>query len=149
VQIENEEQYNLLTGANSNTTVKGLSGMNFFPPVRGMVSASFNSRNKHFGTDIVAGNPKAIVASTLDGVVIFTGWTMETGFVIQVQHANSILSIYKHNAVLLKEPGDNVRAGEPISMIGDSGELYTSGPHLHFELWHNGEPVDPEKFILF
>jgi murein DD-endopeptidase MepM/ murein hydrolase activator NlpD len=149
VQIENEEQYNLLTGANTNTTVKGLSGMNFFPPVRGMVSASFNSRNKHFGTDIVAGNPKAIVASTLDGVVIFTGWTMETGFVIQVQHANSILSIYKHNAVLLKEPGDIVRAGEPISMIGDSGELYTSGPHLHFELWHNGEPVDPEKFILF
>ena len=113
-----------------------------------MVSAQFNQRNKHYGIDIVAG-PKALVASTLDGVVVFTGWTMETGFVIQVQHPNNLISIYKHNARLLKEAGDNVRAGEPISMIGDSGEIYTSGPHLHFELWYNGEPVDPESYILF
>lgn len=147
-QVERDEQYNLSLGTGSNETWKGLAGVHFFPPVRGMVSAQFNQRNKHYGIDIVAG-PKALVASTLDGIVIFTGWTMETGFVIQVQHPNNLISIYKHNALLLKEAGDNVRAGEPISMIGDSGEIYTSGPHLHFELWYNGEPVNPESYILF
>jgi murein DD-endopeptidase MepM/ murein hydrolase activator NlpD len=148
VQVEHDEQYNLSLGTGSQSLWKGLAGVHFFPPVRGMVSAQFNHRNKHYGIDIVAG-PKALVASTLDGVVVFTGWTMETGFVIQVQHPNNLISIYKHNARLLKEAGDNVRAGEPISMIGDSGEIYTSGPHLHFELWYNGEPVDPESYILF
>jgi murein DD-endopeptidase MepM/ murein hydrolase activator NlpD len=148
VQVEHDEQYNLSLGTGSQALWKGLAGVHFFPPVRGMVSAQFNQRNKHYGIDIVAA-PKALVASTLDGVVVFTGWTMETGFVIQVQHPNNLISIYKHNARLLKEAGDNVRAGEPISMIGDSGELYTSGPHLHFELWYNGEPVDPESYILF
>lgn len=148
VQVERDEQYNLSLGTSSQAIWKGLAGVHFFPPVRGMVSAQFNQRNKHYGIDIVAG-PKALVASTLDGVVIFTGWTMETGFVIQVQHPNNLISIYKHNALLLKEAGDNVRAGEPISMIGDSGEIYTSGPHLHFELWYNGEPVNPENYILF
>jgi murein DD-endopeptidase MepM/ murein hydrolase activator NlpD len=74
---------------------------------------------------------------------------METGFVIEVQHANNIVSVYKHNASLLKETGDLVRAGDVISVVGDSGELYTSGPHLHFEIWFKGSPLDPEKHILF
>jgi len=103
---------------------------------------------KHFGTDIVT-KPKATVAAALDGTVIFTGWTMETGFVIEIQHPNNIVSVYKHNANLLKETGDMVHAGEPISIVGDSGELYTSGPHLHFEIWYKGSPLDPEEHILF
>ena len=74
---------------------------------------------------------------------------METGFVIEVQHPNNLVSVYKHNAGLLKETGDLVRAGEAISVVGDSGELYTSGPHLHFEIWYKGSPLDPEKHILF
>jgi murein DD-endopeptidase MepM/ murein hydrolase activator NlpD len=90
-----------------------------------------------------------LVSAVLDGTIIFTGWTMETGFVIEIQHQNNIVSVYKHNASLLKETGDLVRAGDAISVVGDSGELYTSGPHLHFELWYKGSPLDPEKHILF
>ena len=87
--------------------------------------------------------------AALDGTVIFTGWTMETGYVIQLQHNNNLVTVYKHNSALLKEPGELVRAGEPISVVGDSGELYTSGPHLHFEIWYKGSPLDPEKHIIF
>jgi murein DD-endopeptidase MepM/ murein hydrolase activator NlpD len=148
-QVESEEKYNLVVEPNGRTQVRGLTGVHFFPPVRGFVSGKFSRNSRHFGTDIVPGSPKAIVAAALDGVVIFTGWTMETGFVIQVQHDNNLISIYKHNAQLLKEAGDDVRAGEAISIVGDSGEIHTSGPHLHFELWYNGEPIDPEKYILF
>ena len=74
---------------------------------------------------------------------------METGFVIEVQHQNNIVSVYKHNESLLKETGDLVRAGEPISIVGSTGELFTSGPHLHFEIWYKGSPLDPEEHILF
>lgn len=147
-RIENEERFNLTTGPSSQESVTSLAGMHFFPPVKGIISGKYDLRTKHFGTDIVT-KPKALVASTLDGTVIFTGWTMETGFVIEVQHLNNLVSVYKHNASLLKETGDLVRAGEPISLVGDSGELYTSGPHLHFEIWYKGSPLDPEKHILF
>ena len=105
-------------------------------------------RTRHYATDIVT-QPKAVVSSTLDGTVIMTGWTMETGFVIMIPHSNNLVSVYKHNSRLLKEMGDKVWAGEAISIVGDSGELYTSGPHLHFELWHNGEPLDPTQYIFF
>lgn len=147
-RIENEERFNLTTGPSSQESVTSLAGMHFFPPIKGIISGKYDLRTKHFGTDIVT-KPKALVASTLDGTVIFTGWTMETGFVIEVQHLNNLVSVYKHNASLLKETGDLVRAGEPISLVGDSGELYTSGPHLHFEIWYKGSPLDPEKHILF
>jgi murein DD-endopeptidase MepM/ murein hydrolase activator NlpD len=146
--VENEEKYNLTLGPSSPETVSALSTLHFFPPVKGIVSAKYDARTKHFGTDIVT-KPKALVSAVLDGTVIFTGWTMETGFVIEVQHSNNIVSVYKHNAGLLKETGDLVRAGEAISVVGDSGELYTSGPHLHFEVWYKGTPLDPEKHILF
>lgn len=147
-RIENEERYNLTLGPSSPEAVTSLAGLHFFTPVKGIVSGRYDVRTKHFGTDIVT-KPKAIVSSALDGTVIFTGWTMETGFVIEVQHPNNIVSVYKHNASLLKETGDLVRAGEAISIVGDSGELYTSGPHLHFEIWYKGSPLDPEKHILF
>ncbi|MEI8224351.1 MAG: M23 family metallopeptidase [Bacteroidota bacterium] len=147
-RVENEERYNLTLGPSTPESVTSLAGLHFFPPVKGIISGRYDISTKHFGTDIVT-KPKAIVSSALDGTVIFTGWTMETGFVIEVQHPNNIVSVYKHNASLLKETGDLVRAGEAISVIGDSGELYTSGPHLHFEIWYKGSPLDPEKHILF
>ena len=147
-KIEQEEQFNLTLGPSSHETVTGLAGMHFFPPVKGIISGRYDVRTKHFGTDFVS-KPKAVVSAALDGTVIFTGWTMETGYVIEVQHSNNVVTIYKHNASLLKESGDLVRAGEAISVVGDSGEMYTSGPHLHLEIWYKGNPLDPEKHILF
>jgi len=148
VQVEQEEQYNLTLSVGMRDDNLSLSSIHFFPPVKGIVSGSFDARTRHFATDIVA-SPKSIVSATLDGTVIFTGWTMETGYVIQIQHSNNLISVYKHNSSLLKEPGDHVVAGESISVIGNSGELYTSGPHLHFEIWYKGEPLNPENYILF
>jgi len=147
-RIENEERYNLTLGPRTIESVSNLAGLHFFPPVKGIISGKYDISTKHFGTDIVT-KPKAVVFAALDGTVIFTGWTMETGFVIQVQHPNNIVSVYKHNSSILKETGDLVKAGEAISVVGDSGELYTSGPHLHFEIWYKGSALDPEKHILF
>jgi murein DD-endopeptidase MepM/ murein hydrolase activator NlpD len=147
-QVESSEKYNLTLGPSSPEAVTNLASLHFFPPVKGVISSHFDIRSKHFGTDIVT-RPKSPVSAALDGTVIFTGWTMETGFVIEVQHQNNIVSVYKHNESLLKETGDLVRAGEPISIVGSTGELYTSGPHLHFEIWYKGSPLDPEEHILF
>jgi len=88
------------------------------------------------------------VNATLDGTVIFSDWTVETGYVIGIQHKGNYISVYKHNSVLLKNQGSFVKAGEPIAIVGESGEL-SSGPHLHFELWYNGTPVDPKEYIAF
>jgi murein DD-endopeptidase MepM/ murein hydrolase activator NlpD len=148
-RIEREEQFNLTLGLVENETVNSLYNLHFFPPVRGgIISSQFDIRTNHFGADIIT-RSRATVSAALDGVVIFTGWTIETGYVIQVQHPNNIVTIYKHNASLLKETGDVVRAGEGISVVGDSGEIYTSGPHLHFEIWYKGTPLDPEKHVIF
>ena len=146
--VEKEEKYNFTLGLTAAESVSGLASLHFFPPVKGIVSGKYDVRTKHFGTDIVT-KPKALVSAVLNGTIIFTGWTMETGFVIEIQHPNNIISVYKHNASLLKETGDLVRAGDVISVVGDSGELYTTGPHLHFEIWYKGSPLDPEKHILF
>jgi murein DD-endopeptidase MepM/ murein hydrolase activator NlpD len=112
-----------------------------------MVVNKFGDPRGHFGVDIVAG-PGARVSAVMDGVVIFSGWTVETGYVIQLQHANNFISMYKHNERLLKTTGEHVKAGEAIANVGNSGEL-TTGPHLHFELWHNGIPLDPQEYISF
>jgi len=147
-RVEQEEKFNLTLGPTPAESVTSLAGLHFFPPVKGIISARFDLRTKHYGTDIVT-KPKSTVSAVLDGTVILTGWTMETGYVIEIQHPNNIVSVYKHNASLLKETGDLVRAGEPVSIVGDSGELYTSGPHLHLEIWYKGTPLDPEKHIFF
>ena len=146
-QIEKEEKYNLSLGPRR-TESTSLASLHFFAPVRGIVTGKFDPRTRHFATDIVT-KPKSPVMAALDGTVIFTGWTMETGYVIEMQHNNNLVTVYKHNSAILKEPGDLVRAGEPISVVGDSGELYTSGPHLHFEIWFKGNPLDPEKHVFF
>lgn len=143
--IESEEKYNLFKRAGS--TPGNISGFIFLEPLRGTVTNRFNLEDKHYGIDVVAPKNEAIKA-TLDGTVIFAGWTVETGHVIQLQHADNIISIYKHNSVLHKKVGDYVKAGEVIAIVGNSGELST-GPHLHFELWYNGIPVNPEDYMMF
>jgi len=127
--------------------VTRLDRLHFFSPVRGMVTNSFNPLSNHFGTDIVAG-PNEVVKATLDGTVTMASWTLETGHVLQIQHDNNLISVYKHNAELLKKVGMRVKAGDAIAIIGNSGEL-TTGPHLHFEIWQNGVPLNPEDFIVF
>ena len=119
----------------------------FFTPLTGLISDGYNNKTKHFGIDLVA-KEKSRISSVLEGTVIISHWAYETGYVIGVQHKNDYLSFYKHNSVLLKSVGDYVNAGDHIAIIGNSGEL-SSGPHLHFELWHKGIPVNPENYISF
>ena len=142
--IEEEEKFNLLvnsTGKDSDTDHK------FFPPLTGLISQEFDSTNNHFGVDIVA-KPNSKISTVLDGTVIFTAWTVQTGYVISVQHQNNLVSTYKHNSVLLKKTGEHVRAGEAIAILGNTGEL-TTGIHLHFELWKSGKAINPESYIKF
>ena len=119
----------------------------FFTPLSGLISDGYDVKTKHFGIDLVA-KEKSRISSVLAGTVIISHWTSETGYVIAVQHKNDYISLYKHNSILLKEVGDFVNAGDHIAIIGNSGEL-SSGPHLHFELWHKGTPVNPENYISF
>lgn len=119
----------------------------FFTPLKGTIVNTYNVSKKHYGIDVVSGKNEAI-KSALDGTVIISTWTLKTGYVIAVQHNSNFISIYKHNSVLLKKDGDYVKAGEPIAIIGNTGELST-GPHLHFELWYNGFPVNPIDYISF
>ncbi|NOR74765.1 MAG: peptidoglycan DD-metalloendopeptidase family protein [Draconibacterium sp.] len=125
----------------------GLSQMHFFVPVKGIVSNQFDSGTDHFGIDLVS-NVNARISAVLQGTIIFSGWTLETGYVIYIQHESDLISVYKHNAELLKNTGDKVQAGEAIAIIGNTGEL-SSGPHLHFELWYNGNALNPEQYIDF
>jgi len=118
-----------------------------FSPIEGIISDKFNARTQHFGIDVVAKQNEP-VKSVADGTVLTASWTLDAGYVVAIQHQSNLISIYKHNSDLLKEVGNFVSAGEIISIIGNTGEL-TSGPHLHFELWYNGNPVDPEEFVTF
>ena len=144
--IDQEDQFNL-TYSSAKRSVTSISSTHFFPPIKGLVTNSFSTSNNHYGIDIVAA-PNEVVKAILDGTVIMSSWTLETGWVIQIQHDNNLISIYKHNAELLKRQGDFVKAGDPIAIIGNSGEL-TTGPHLHFELWHNMAPINPLDYIVF
>ncbi len=119
----------------------------YFTPLKGVVLNGFDISKKHYGIDI-AGKKDDVIKSVLDGTVIFANWTLETGYIIGVQHQHNLISVYKHCSALLKKTGDYVKAGEAISFIGNSGEL-TTGPHLHFELWYNGSPVNPRDYISF
>lgn len=125
----------------------GLDELVFFTPVSGLVSESFNLLDDHYGVDIVTKKDETI-KTTLDGTVIFTGFSAEDGNVIQVQHSNNLISIYKHCSSILKVTGDRVKSGESIAVVGNSGER-SRGPHLHFELWFNGAPINPQEFVAF
>jgi len=119
----------------------------FFPPVKGVVTNGFSPSENHFGIDVVAGEDEPVKAIA-DGTVILATWTLETGYVVGIQHSNELISIYKHNSVILKTVGDPIRGGEIVSIIGNTGEQ-TTGQHLHLELWYRGNPLDPREFITF
>ncbi|MBP1838690.1 M23 family metallopeptidase [Formosa algae] len=140
-KVDKEDKYNLFDSATSE--------VNFvlFPPASGEISEPYNANDKHFAVDIIVAKNSPIKA-TADGRVIFAEWTTQTGYVIIVEHSYGLISVYKHNASLTKDQGDLVKAGEVIATAGNSGE-FTTGPHLHFELWSDGYPINPINFIDF
>ena len=139
--VENEDKFNLT----KNELV--IENKMFYSPIKGDITQSFNFEENHFAVDISAdvGTP---VKSILDGKILFSEWSVDTGHVIIIDHGDNIISVYKHNSKLLKEQNDYVQAGEVIAYSGNQGNL-SSGPHLHFELWNNGTPIDPEPLLNF
>ena len=140
-EVALEDKYNLFE-RNSDK-----SNLVLFPPLSGTLSEKYNRDKKHYAVDIVAPKDTPIKA-VANGIVIFAEWTTETGYVIILEHKDGLLSVYKHNGSLSKSQGEIVRAGEVIASVGNTGE-FTTGPHLHFELWDNGNPVNPLDFIDF
>lgn len=141
------EEKSKLTIQKNPKRLPSIANIHFFTPLRGMITNRFNPKTEHLAVDIV-GKQNARISGVLDGTVIFAGWTMDTGYSIFIQHESNIISVYKHNAELLKTVGDKIKSGDVIAIMGNSGEL-TTGPHLHFELWHNGTALDPETYIDF
>lgn len=136
------EQISFVNNANSD-----LQQVFFFTPIDGVISKKFSINEEHYGLDIVAKKNEPIKAIS-DGTVIISSWTQDSGHTLAIQHKNQLISFYKHNSARLKNVGDVVKAGDIIAIIGNSGEL-TDGPHLHFELWYNGNAVNPEDFMAF
>jgi murein DD-endopeptidase MepM/ murein hydrolase activator NlpD len=150
MEIESQNKYNLLRiGSSERASIQKriIGNILLFTPMKGIITNEFNPNTKHFGVDLVAKKDEAIKA-VLDGTVVLSEWTLETGYVIILQHQQNLVSVYKHNSALLKQCGEFVKAGDPIAIIGESGE-FTSGPHLHFELWNDGNPVNPKDYITF
>lgn len=141
--VKEEEQFGISSRGKRNLPIEGL---HFFTPLKGVVSQGYDPA-VHPYIDIAAA-AGSVVKATLDGTVISAGWSDDSGYTIQIQHDGDIVSIYKHNEKLLKKTGDKVTAGTPIALVGNTGEL-TTGEHLHFELWHKGETVDPTLYIKF
>jgi murein DD-endopeptidase MepM/ murein hydrolase activator NlpD len=140
-----QTELSLITLTNSKN--RELQETFFFSPITGLISDKYDLKKGHYGLDIVA-KANEPVKCIADGTVIIASWTQDSGYVIGVQHRGNIISLYKHNAELLKKVGSFVNAGEIISIVGNSGEM-TDGPHLHFELWYNGNPLNPEEFVTF
>ncbi len=141
-EVEAEESISL----NSNLKEKKLSSF-FIKPVDGLITEEFNKKIGHFGVDVVS-KKGAFISSIDDGMVLFSSWTHEFGYVLVIKHQNSFISFYKHNSEVFKSKGDYVKSGETIAIIGNSGK-YSTGPHLHFELWKGSSPVNPMNYILF
>lgn len=141
-RVSESEQFGISTG-NRATPIEGVS---FFPPLKGTISGAFET-TAHPWIDITA-PANSVVSAVLDGTVVFAGWDDKYGYTMLIQHNNNMLSIYRNNARLLKAAGDKVRAGMSIAHVGSTGSL-SKGEHLHFELWNDGEAVDPAKYISF
>ena len=141
--VREEEEFGISARSKRDLPIEGL---HFFTPLKGVVSQGYDP-NIHPYIDITA-PAGSVVKATLDGTVIFAGWSEEAGNTIQIQHESDIVSIYKHNEKLLKKVGEKVTAGAPVALVGNTGNL-TTGVHLHFELWHKGETVDPTLYIKF
>ncbi len=136
-----------VSSPSASTLLKQADFRYLMPPISGVVSSRFDAESGHYGVDVLAPHDTPVKA-IWDGHVITADWTLETGYTIGIQHSNDMVSFYKHNASLLKRSGAFVRAGEAIAIIGNTGKM-TSGPHLHFELWLSGKPVDPANYIDF
>ncbi len=144
-EFENMEDDYQLSGTDQLSAT--VASINFFSPVKGVISDHYDEAEGHYAVDVVTKQNEPVKAIQ-DGRIILSTWTPETGNVVAMQHKNNLISIYKHNAVLLKKVGMFVNAGEPIAIVGNTGEL-TTGPHLHFEIWDNGKPSNPEEYINF
>jgi len=144
-QVEQDEQYNLslLDKANEERTEKTV----FFSPVKGMITSRFNAEIGHFGVDIATA-PNAHILAVASGTVILVDQSITTGNIISIQHSNNVITTYRHASKILKKVGEKVKTGEVIGYVGNTGTIST-GDHLHFELWKDGEAVDPETFIVF
>lgn len=144
--VMNYEKFNI---TNKDSDEMGrIEGMLFFTPVKGVITETYNKGIGHPYIDIAAA-PNSVVCAVLNGTIISADWSDRTGYTIQIQHENNLVSVYKHNARLLKKTGDRVTAGTPVAVIGEDGGTLSTGPHLHFELWHKGEPIDPSLYIKF
>lgn len=143
-KVKEEEQFGISAGRDKRNLP--IEGRHFFCPLKGVISQAYNQAGHPF-IDITAPEG-SVVKAALDGTIINAGWSDDAGYTIQIQHEGDIISIYKHNEKLLKKTGDKVSAGAPIALVGNTGDL-TTGTHLHFELWHKGEAVDPAKYINF
>jgi murein DD-endopeptidase MepM/ murein hydrolase activator NlpD len=146
-EYDNANKYNLFKTDKTAGKSSTMRNLTFFSPIKGTITSEFDPLRKHFGIDVVAARDE-VIKSVQDGTVVFSGWTVETGYVLAIQHPGNVISVYKHNSVLLKKEGNIVHAGETIAIIGETGELST-GPHLHLELWINGIPVNPKDYIVF
>jgi murein DD-endopeptidase MepM/ murein hydrolase activator NlpD len=144
-QVEQEEKFNLQA---TEGQVRGPGNLLLFAPLQGVVSSEFDAEIKHYGMDIIAPSSDEAVKSVFNGTVIQASWTIDEGYVLYVQHPHDLVSVYKHNSVLLKKAGDMVKTGEALAIVGNTGEL-TTGPHLHFELWFKGMAVNPRTYINF
>ena len=140
-QYEENERYNLRNISGE----REVGGLIFYRPTRGLMSANFDPIKKHYGVDLTA-NPNESILAVLDGTVVFAAYTAETGYVIQIQHSQNFISIYKHCGTLMKQQGDMVKGGDVIALVGKE---YNEKPHLHFELWYKGTPVNPGKYVVF
>jgi murein DD-endopeptidase MepM/ murein hydrolase activator NlpD len=146
--VDEEQSYALSYKIDKKEGAKAqLNEFHFFPPVGGYVTEEYDPKKEHYGIDVAA-PADAPVKATLDGTVISAGWNYETGYVIAIQHKDNIISIYKHNAKIFKNVGNFVKAGDVIATVGSTGELST-GPHLHFEIWHNGVSLNPKDYVIF
>lgn len=140
-KVEREDKYSVFQSSIDTTKFK------LFTPIRGNITQSYQAGEGHFAVDISTVKNMPVKAAA-DGTVIFAEWTSSTGYVIILEHDYGLISVYKHNSSLIKNQGDTVEAGEVIAMSGDTGD-YSTGPHLHFELWNNGYPVDPTEVFEF
>jgi murein DD-endopeptidase MepM/ murein hydrolase activator NlpD len=140
-EVANEDRYSVIAGAKAKTNFV------FFPPVKGTISGNYDAELKHYAVDIAAVKGTPIKAAA-DGTVVFAGWSADTGYIVLIEHAYGLITVYKHAGSLNKEQNDQVLAGEVIASVGNTGEL-TTGPHLHFEIWSDGYPLDPTNFINF
>ncbi len=146
-QFREEFESSGVTLATFSSVSSDLHEIFFYSPITGFISDRYNVTEAHYGVDVVAKKNEP-VKCVADGTVVFASWTQDSGHVIMVQHRGNLVSVYKHNAEILKKVGNFVSGGEIISIVGNTGDL-TDGPHLHFELWSDGSPVNPEDFVSF